>query len=219
MIFQFVGLDCVEIWRMRALGRGYRYGVASAYEKARGLGPLRKQGGIGPVYDISQAELTVGSGEVRGLHGTPSLDVDNATLGLVVPTAGAEDRDDPLNVEAEESESGSADPSFNATSSISDDPAIDEVRHVLPEGWEPGGLVEQAPIAHAGFVAQVLEEWSEDESTTTSGVGEVRDLEDLDTEGSVKNGMSGEGSTVGPQSFPVAYRAVDGGPCCGLRRG
>ena len=85
------------------------------------------------------------------------------------------------------------------------------MRHVPPEGWEPGGLAEQAPIAHAGFVAQVLEEQSEDESTTTSGVSEVRDLEDLDTEVSVGDVMPGEASIVGPPFSPVAYRAVDGG--------
>ena len=59
-IFGILGLGLVEIWRCRALGRTFRYGVAYAYEKARGTGPLGAEGGQRLLYDISQEHLNRG---------------------------------------------------------------------------------------------------------------------------------------------------------------
>ena len=50
-----LGLDAVEIWWCRALGRTFRYGIAFAFERARGRGPLQDISGRTPVYDIAQA--------------------------------------------------------------------------------------------------------------------------------------------------------------------
>ena len=52
-----LGLGAVEIWLCRSLARTFRYGIAFAYEKARGQGPLVDPSGRLPVYDIAQANL------------------------------------------------------------------------------------------------------------------------------------------------------------------
>ena len=51
-IVLFVDPYSVEIWRIRALGRTFRYGVASAYEKA--IGPLGVRGGQVRGHDLPQ---------------------------------------------------------------------------------------------------------------------------------------------------------------------
>ena len=57
VVLLHVGLEDVGIWRLRVLARSFRYGVAFAFERARGLGPLRRPGGAGEVYDIAEVEL------------------------------------------------------------------------------------------------------------------------------------------------------------------
>ena len=42
-----LGISEVEVWRLRAVGRTFRYGVAFAVERAQGGGPLRRMGGDG----------------------------------------------------------------------------------------------------------------------------------------------------------------------------
>ena len=54
-MFQYLGVDGVEIWLLRAVGRTFRYGVAFAYERARGVRLTDGTGRGVPVYDISQA--------------------------------------------------------------------------------------------------------------------------------------------------------------------
>ena len=56
-IFEYLGVRSVEVWRMRALGRTFRYGVASAYEKALGISLTQDPAGRVRAYDIGQAYL------------------------------------------------------------------------------------------------------------------------------------------------------------------
>ena len=55
LIFQCLGVDGVEVWLLRAVGRTFRYGVAFAYERAKGIQSKERTGRAVPVYDISQA--------------------------------------------------------------------------------------------------------------------------------------------------------------------
>ena len=57
LLFRFVGVDQVEVWRLRAVARTFRYGVASAYEKARGIRLTRGPGGSMRVYDLARADI------------------------------------------------------------------------------------------------------------------------------------------------------------------
>ena len=54
----FTSLDPhgVEVWRMRALGRTFCYGVAFAYEKALGMPSPRSRNGSGPAADLVRAQ-------------------------------------------------------------------------------------------------------------------------------------------------------------------
>ena len=56
-MFQYLGVDGVEVCLLRAVGRTFRYGVASAYERAKGIQLTERTGRAIPVYDISQARL------------------------------------------------------------------------------------------------------------------------------------------------------------------
>ena len=57
-MFQYLGVDGVEVWFLRGVARTFRYGVAFAYERAKGR-RLTEQGGRDvPVYGLPQARLT-----------------------------------------------------------------------------------------------------------------------------------------------------------------
>ena len=124
-----LGLSAVEIWRLRAVGRSFRYGVAFAYEKALGQGPLPRRGGAGTVYDIADAALLL----------TPD-GVQPAPLP-VMEAQGSEDFANSLS-----SSPGNSEPSelsSRSSEDYADDPAIDEVRHIPPPegvGLRGGGL-------------------------------------------------------------------------------
>ena len=70
VVFQFVGVYEVEIWRLRAVARTFRYGVASAYERARGIRLTRGTGDVARVYDIAHADVPGPAEE------DPELDID-----------------------------------------------------------------------------------------------------------------------------------------------
>ena len=57
-MFQYLDVDGVEVWYLRAVGRTFRYGVASSYERAQGARLLPGNGRGGQVYDIAQARIS-----------------------------------------------------------------------------------------------------------------------------------------------------------------
>ena len=57
LVFQYLDVDGVEVWYLRALGCTFRYGVAVAYECAQGARLRQVQGVEFPVYDIAQAQV------------------------------------------------------------------------------------------------------------------------------------------------------------------
>ena len=69
-MFQYLGVHSVEIWRLRVVGRTFRYGVASAYERAQGARLVERGGRDTPVYDLSQARVPMPQDE----EDDPTLD-------------------------------------------------------------------------------------------------------------------------------------------------
>ena len=154
-VFRFLGVDAVEIWRSRALGRTFRYGVAFAFERARGTGPLRGYDDRFPVYDIAQARL---DGEpVRGDQGEE------------------------------------------------EDTAIDDVRHVEPEGdqgYHPFNLMGGG----GGLLGEDTDSSQTDSNST--GTGSFRRFSsESDATHSPERGEPGSPMA---RTEGVSYRAVDG---------
>ena len=56
-VLQFLGVHAVEVWRRRAVRGTFRYGVASAYERARGMVLTRAPNDRTRVYDLAQAYI------------------------------------------------------------------------------------------------------------------------------------------------------------------
>ena len=120
----YLGVNEVEVWRLRAVGRDFRYGVAFAYERAQGLGPSRRHGGEGPVYDISQAALPLATqigiqeGELPGGEQQNEEDRESSSSRLQTQTS--------VSVFFTEEPQESSSPSEEG------DVTIDEVRHLPP---------------------------------------------------------------------------------------
>ena len=124
-LIQFLGLTAVEAWRLRAIGRSYRYGVAISYERAMGLGPMPRRGGAGQVHDIADAALVLGP---EGMQpGFASQDV--ATMNGDSPGFASGQGEST----SQSGGSTSIELSQESEGEAVDDPAIDEVRHIPPQ--------------------------------------------------------------------------------------
>ena len=176
-VVRFLHLNSREVWRMRALGRSFRYGVAFACEKAQGLQYLRCSGSEARAYDIAQAR----SEHLR---------------------------------EREENW---------------DNPAIDEVRHLLPDPDPALPLLEvrlyreeeppELSDSEGEISSTTASEWTEDPSSPSMGESDgARSLEPGESEafGLLGRGESDFGASLGGMvdrgsvSPGVGYRAVDG---------
>ena len=239
-----LGLDTPEVWRLRAMARTFRYGVAFAYEKARGLGPLRNRGGTGLVYDIAQAAIQAGSSEGQVIHAGSSegqaiqagssegqaihagssegqaiqagssegqaihagssegqaIQAGSSEGPSVSADGGEEDQSSGLGSQgASELSSLSRSSATTTTTDFSDDPGIDEVRHIPHDHLQVGGPME---VVRQVFNVPVESETGESTSSRAS-------VEDL---GTASEATAVQGSPIRSLSrSSVAYRAVDGG--------
>ena len=81
-LFLVLGLDCGEVWRLRELARTFRYGVASAYEKALGAGELQRRAGAARFSELPEVQLAR-SLALPGQDGGPEEVPEEEELDLV----------------------------------------------------------------------------------------------------------------------------------------
>ena len=192
-----LGLTAFEVWRLRVLARSFRYGVAFAYEAALGMGPLPRRGGVGPVHDIADAALLL----------TPAGVQPGTVMGEVEPQGMSNSQLGEVN--GLNGESSSELRHDSSEEDISDESAIDEVRHVpLPyEAVGPFGGGLAGVVGNLGYLSSE----SSGQSTAMLEVDSLGGADSMGDDHSVDLGMGQDAEVALTTPQGVAYRAVDGG--------